>query len=154
MKIFQMTLKLGCALVMAFAIVFALHANPSAQGKAGNKLAAASATLPEISVEVEAEIGRKSMGCRKFGICKVKIGVGGTIGDRVVRSKLSTNGDGTITVTLLGKAPDEEQTLFLDEDVIVPSAAAEKLGFKSVTLLKGQYAFNASRARLNAKLVK
>ena len=154
MKTFRMSLKLGCALVMALAAVFALPADPSAQGQGGDKLAAASATLSEIHVEVEAEIGRKSKGCRKFGICKVKVGGGGTIGDRVVKTQLSTNGDGTITATFFGKAPDEEATLFLDEDVVVPPAAAEKLGFKSVTLLRGQYAFSANRARLNARLVK
>ncbi|MGH9767096.1 MAG: hypothetical protein ACREAB_06635 [Blastocatellia bacterium] len=149
MKKIQPTLKLGCALVMASALLFALPAGQSVQGKTGNKLTATAA----IKVSVTIHIGRNSRNCTGFGVCKVTISAS-TASKRAVNGELSTTDDGKLTLALLGKAPDETQTLILDEDVPVPAEAAKKLGLGGATLLKGQYAFNASRAVLSARLIK
>ena len=96
------------------------------------------------------------MDCRKFVICSITIGGGGrtSVSNRAVRGKLSANADGKLTVAFLAKPPDEGPTLFLDQDITVPPALAKKLGFKSATVLKGEYAFNSRRAVLNARLTK
>jgi len=148
MKKFQMTLKLGFAFAVACATLFALPARSPVQGKTGGSPAAAA-----IKVTVTVQIGRRSQNCAGFGVCKITIGAS-VATKREVRGELSTNEDGKLSLALLGKAPDEGQTLILDEDVIVPAEAAKKLGLKSATLLRGQYAFSASKAVLNARLAK
>jgi hypothetical protein len=149
MKKFQPTPKLGFALAMACAVLFSLPSGPSVQGKTGNNLTAASAA----SVSVVLDIGRKSRNCTGFGVCKITV-TASTASKRAVKGELSTTSDGKLTLALLGKASDEGETLFLDEDVVVPAEAAKKLGLKNATLLKGQYAFSASKAVLNARLIK
>jgi hypothetical protein len=153
MKKFQPTLKLGFALSIACAALVTLPAGPGVQGKTGYKPTAASAA----SVKVVLDIGRRrncaTDCCGGFGICRITVSAS-TASKRAVNGELSTTSDGKLTLTLLGKAPDEGKTLFLDEDVAVPAEAAKKLGLKNATLLRGEYAFSASRAVLNSRLVK
>ncbi len=148
MKKFQPAFKLGFALTAACALLLSLPAGPSVQGKTGSKPAAA-----VLKVSVTIHIGRNSRNCTGFGVCKITVSAS-TASKRAVTGELSTTDDGKLTLALLGKAPDEAQTLILDEDVLVPAEAAKKLGLKSATLLKGEYTFNASRAVLNARLAK
>jgi hypothetical protein len=153
MKKFQPTLKLGFALAIACAAMFTLPVGPPVQGKTGNK----SAAVAPAAVSVVLDIGRRrncppnTDCCAGFGICKVTITVRSA---RAVKGELSTASDGKLTLVLLEKAPDEGQTLFLDEDIVIPAEIAAKLGLKSATLLKGKYTFSASRALLNARLLR
>jgi len=144
MKKFQPTLKLGFALAAACAVLFTLPAGPSVQGKTGARPTAASA----VKVSVVVDIGRKAQGCTGFGVCKVTLTASTK---RAVKGELSTTGDGKLTLALLSKAPDEGQTLFLDEDIAIPAEAATKLGLKNATLLKGAYTFSAGRSGLDAR---
>jgi hypothetical protein len=147
MKKFQPTIKLGFAVAAACAVLFTLPAGPSVQGKTGVGPTAASAA----KVEVIIDIGRKALGCTGFGICRVTL----TASTKsAVKAELSTASDGKLALALLSKAPDESQKIVLDEDVAIPAEAASKLGLKSATLLKGEYTFSASKALLNARLLR
>jgi hypothetical protein len=147
MKKFQPTIKLGFALAVACAVLFTLPAGPSVQGKTGSRPTAASAA----KVAVIVDIGRKALGCTGFGVCRVTLTVSSK---SAVKAELSTTSDGKLTLALLSKVPDESQKIVLDEDVAIPAEAASKLGLKSATLLQGEYAFSASRAVLNARLLR
>jgi hypothetical protein len=147
MKKFQPTIKLGIALAVACGALFTLPAGPSVQGKTGTKPTAASVA----SVRVVVDIGRKAHGCTGFGVCKITLTASTK---RSVKAELSTTGDGKLTLVLLDRAPDEDQTLSLDEDIAIPAEAATKLGLRKATLLKGVYTFSASRAVVNATLLR
>lgn len=149
MKKFQMALKLGGALVMAIASLFAPLAGPSVRGKVKNSLTAA----PAAEVAIVGYFGRKKKGCKGVGICKIRPGAT-TIEDREVLAQLSTNAEGKLTLVFSSKPPEEGTTLYIDEDIIAQPAIASGLGFKSVTLLKGEYAYNSGRCVIDARLVK
>jgi hypothetical protein len=148
MKKFQMSLKVGGALVMALASLFAPPAGPSVQGKMKNSGAAAPAFGAVIVVT-----GRVKHQCTGFGICHIYI-ESLTASGRQARAQFSANADGKLTVVFLDKPAEEGPTLFIDEDITAPPAVAKELGFKSVTLLKGEYAYNSRRSVINARLVK
>ncbi|MBO0724404.1 MAG: hypothetical protein J2P52_02295 [Blastocatellia bacterium] len=149
MKKFQMSLKVGGALVMTLASLFTPPAGPSVQAKMKNSLTATSA----VGVEVKIDIGRKKKGCGGFGACSVTIS-GTLLTDREVKGILSANPNGNLTLAFLAKPPDEGTTFFIDEDISLPPVIANKLGFKSATLLQGEYPYNSRRCVLNARLVK
>lgn len=107
-----------------------------------------------ISISITITIGRASKGCRGFGICKISIGKVVAASARTVQAELSEAGDGKLQLTLLGKAPEEGQTLFIDQDIPLSSATAKKLGFRNATIRRGQYAFGGNKSVLNARLTK
>jgi hypothetical protein len=148
MKKFQMSLKLGGALLMALASLFPLPDRSSAQGNRKDSF------TPPKPVVIRAEWGRKDLGCKGAGLCYIIIPEGPKTAAREVQAQLSTNADGKIAVDFLTKPPEEGPTLFIDEDIAAPPAIAAELGFKSVILLKGKYAYNSRRSVINARLVK
>lgn len=106
--------------------------------------------FPNISISIT--IGRASKGCRSFGICKITLGK--LQAERTVSGELSQGEDGKLQLTLLEKAPEEGRTLFVDQDLQLSADVAQKLGVKSATIQRGEYAFSASKSRLNARLTK
>jgi hypothetical protein len=148
MKKLQLPLKLGGALVMTLASLFTLPAGPSVHGMAKNRLIEA----PAFGA-VTVVFGRVKKQCTGFGICHIYASAA-TAGNRNLRAQLSASVAGKITVVFLDKPPEEGATLFIDEDIEAPPAVARELGFKSVTLLKGEYAYNSGRPVIDAKLVK
>ena len=148
MKKFQMSLKLGATVVMAFASLFATSDGLSVQGKMSS--GRTPLQKPDHAI---ACIGRQNVDCKYFGLCKVAAS-DETAHCRKLRAQLSTNADGKVIVEFLDKPPEEGPTLFIDEDIAAPPAVATGLGFKRVTLLKGEYAYNSRRSVINARLVK
>ena len=106
--------------------------------------------FPKISISIT--IGRASKGCRSFGICKITLGK--LQAARTVSAELSQGEDGKLEIGLLEKAPEEGRTLFVDQDIQLGTDVAQKLGVKSATIQRGEYAFSASKSRLNARLTK
>ena len=147
MKKSQMSLKLGGALLLTLASLFALPAGPSVQAKKNSGVAA-----PAFGAVIVVT-GRVKHQCTGFGICHIYIESVAASG-RQVRAQFSANAAGKLTVVFLDKPPEEGPTLFIDEDIDAPPAVAKELGFKSVTLLKGEYAYNSRRSVINARLVK
>jgi hypothetical protein len=144
-----MSLKLGGALVMALASLLATPAGPSAHVKPQNY--EDGTTKPPVVFIVIA--GRVKRQCKGHGICQI-VTKSNPSGDREVRAKLHAKADGKVTVQFLDKPPEEGPTLFIDEDITAPPAVASKLGFKSVTLLKGEYSYNSRRSVIDARLAK
>ncbi len=113
------------------------------------KSKAAIAPPPPISITVTITIGRASRGCRGFGICKISIGK--LTEDRTVEAQLSSAGNGRVQLSLVGKPPEEAKTLFVDQDIQLGPEISQKLGYKSVTIRKGQYTFGRKSTLLNAR---
>lgn len=151
MKSSDRIFKFGVTLAVACALLLSMSSWPSAHGAAG--ASPKSNVAAALTVTVTIDIGRPRHNCTGFGICRVSI-TGSTATARRVRGELSTAGDGKLQLTLLDKAPDEGQTLFVDQDVPLSPDIAKKLGLKSATVLRGEYAFSASKSMLNAQLTK
>jgi hypothetical protein len=105
-----------------------------------------------ISISISVWFGRASKGCRGWGICKITIGK--VTEARTGEAELSTAGNGKLQLTLLHKAPEAGRTLFVDEDIPLSQEIAEKLGFRSATIRRGQYSFGRSKSVLNARLTR
>jgi hypothetical protein len=153
MKMSKRIFKSTITLFVMSAMLFSVSLWPLVQGATGASRKSKAPAALTISVSVT--IGRASRGCRRFGICKIS----GTISrisvdERTVRGELSTAADGKLLVKLLDKAPEEGATLFVDQDITLSSEIAQKLGFKTATIQRGEYAFNASQTLLTARLTR
>jgi hypothetical protein len=150
MKISNRIFKLAIALPVMTAVLFSWALWPPVQGATS---ASSQLKIPIIPITIT--IGRASKGCRSFGFCKITIGkLQASASARTVNAELSSAADGKLEVRLLDKAPEEGQTLFIDQDIPLSSEIATKLGVKNATIQRGEYAFSASRSRLNARLAK
>ncbi|MGH9752824.1 MAG: hypothetical protein ACREA2_08565 [Blastocatellia bacterium] len=153
MKMSKRIFKAAITLFVMSAMMFSGSLWPSVQGATGASPKSNAAAA--ISIKVTFKIGRASKGCRGFGICKISITIGKVVADeRSVNGELSTAGDGKLQLALLGKAPEEGRTLFIDQDIPLSAEIAQKLGVKSATIQRGDYTFSASRSVLNARLTR
>jgi hypothetical protein len=153
MKTSKRIFKPAITLFVMSAMLFSVSLWPSVQGATGASPKSNAAAALKISVSVR--VGRSSRGCRGFGICSVVIVLSRiSLDQRTVRAELSTAADGQLQLTLLDKAPDEGQTLFVDQDIQLSQEIAQKLGFKSATIQQGEYAFSGSRSLLSARLTR
>jgi len=110
--------------------------------------------LPKISISIY--IGRASKKCAGWGICKITVGSvsARTLTQRIVKGELVANDDGKLQLVLLEKAPGEEGTLFIDQDIVLSRSGAQRLGFSAVTIRKGEYAFGDNKSLLNARVTR
>lgn len=118
-----------------------------------NDAAAQKIKFPPIKISLY--FGRASKNCGGFGICKITFGkLQIAEKGRIVRAELSTAGDGKLQLALLEKAPEEGQTLFVDQDIPLSPDIAKQLGLKSGTIRRGEYAFSENKSLLNARLTR
>lgn len=107
--------------------------------------------FPKISVCLF--FGRAKKNCGGWGICKLG-SCGIASAPRSVIAELSAVADGKLELRLLKKVPEEEPTLFVDEDIPLSADIAKQLGVRSATIQRGEYAFSASKSLLNARLTR
>jgi hypothetical protein len=148
MKKFQPSLKLGFTLVAVVALTLAALVWAPVRGKSS---ASALPPAARVSVGVVITIGKPST-CKGFGICKITIG--GNLSTRSVKGTLTAEDNGKLSLSVEGKAPDEEANLVIDRDLPLSSDVAAKLGLKSATITSGSYPFSAGKTVFNARLVK
>jgi uncharacterized protein (DUF2141 family) len=86
------------------------------------------------------EIGRRSRGCRGFGICGIGVE---WPSDRSVEAALAWV-NGRLQVRLLSAPPEKDAVLGIDEDVVLDPAASRLLGYQQVSLKAGQYAVDTA----------
>ncbi|HLG15490.1 MAG TPA: hypothetical protein VJH03_13460 [Blastocatellia bacterium] len=98
--------------------------------------------------------------CEGFGLCKVTIGVARMKAPdpKAVPAKAEVRGD-KMAVTFDGAVPPGGDVLPVSEDMILDAAVARGLGFKTVTILKGDYRIERAGSRfgsvvLNVKTTK
>ena len=152
MKTSKRIFKSAVTLFVMSAMLFSVSLWPSVQDATG---ASPKSNAAALKISVSVRIGRSSRGCRGFGICSVVIVLSRvSLDQRTVRAELSTAADGKLQLTLLDKAPEEGQTLFVDQDISLSQDIAQKLGFKSATIQQGEYAFSGSRSLLSARLTR
>jgi hypothetical protein len=153
MKMSKRIFKSAITLFVMSAMMFSATLWPSVQGSTGASPMSKAAAAIRISITLT--IGRASKGCRGFGICKISIGASKvSVNERSVNAELSAAADGKLQLTLLGKAPEEGRTLFIDQDIPLSPEIAKKLGVKNGTIQKGEYAFSGGKSLLNARLAK
>jgi hypothetical protein len=119
----------------------------------GGPKAKAKPALP-ISISITITFGRASKGYRGIGICKLTIGKLTSTNARLIEAELSPAGDGKLQLTLVGRAPEEGPTLFIDQDITLTADSAKRLGFRTVTIRRGAYAFGGNKSVLSARLTK
>lgn len=147
MKLSKRILKPGLMLLAMSAILFA---GASHMASAKPKNVPQALKLPKISITIT--IGRASKKCGGFGLCKITVGSITAASKRTVRAELTSNADGKMELNLLDKAPDEGQTLFIDQDIVLSRNGATRLGYRAVTIRKGEYAFGDNKSLLNARV--
>ena len=113
----------------------------------------AKAAIP-ISITITLTFGRAKKQCGGFGICKITIGKLTAVTARTVEAELSPVSGGRLELTLLGNPPEKGRTLFIDEDIPLSSDSARRLGFRTATIKRGQYAFGGNKSVLNARLTR
>lgn len=106
--------------------------------------------FPKISISLT--FGRAKKNCGGWGICKITLGK--LTAARTVPAELSRTEDGKLELRLLERVSEEGPTLFVDEDVALSAEIARQLGVKNATIQRGEYAFSASKSRLNARVTK
>ena len=106
--------------------------------------------FPKISISLT--FGRAKKNCGGWGICKITVGKLSAV--RTVQAELSRTDDGKLELRLLEKAAEEGPTLFVDQDIPLSADIAKQLGVRNATIQRGEYAFSASKSRLNARLTK
>jgi hypothetical protein len=92
-------------------------------------------TVMRLGITIWVEIGRKSQGCRKFGICDW--GVEASM-ERAVMSNAHLDGS-TLTVAFGSQTPDAGDVLVIDEDIVLDQAEAHALGAEALTIRAGSY---------------
>lgn len=103
-----------------------------------------------LSITITIVIGVRSEGCKGlppgkgFGLCKISIDVGM---DRKAASPNTVSGSAELSgdkmvVTFNGPLPENRDVLPADEDIVLDAATSKAMGFKQVTILKGQYPIN------------
>jgi hypothetical protein len=137
-------------LCMASAMLFSASLWPPVQARVRPKSKAAA----PISISITLTFGRAKKKCGGFGICKITIGKLTAANARTVEAELSQVSGGRLELTLLGSPPEEGRTLFIDEDIPLSSDSAKRLGFRTATIKRGQYAFRGNKSVLNARLTR
>ena len=158
MKMTKRNFKFAITLFALSAVLCAWTLWPPVQGAMGassNSNAAAfqanqKIKFPKISISLT--FGRAKKNCGGWGICKITLGK--LSAARTVQAELSRTEDGKLELRLLERASEEGPTLFVDEDVPLSADIAKQLGVKNATIQRGEYAFSASKSRLNARLAK
>lgn len=149
MKMSKRIFKSAITLLAMSAMLFSVSLWPPVQGTTG----ASQLKIPRIPITIT--IGRASKKCGGFGLCKITIGLSSAPATaRTVKAELIATADGRLQIALLGKAPEEGPTLFVDEDIPLSPEIAQKLGVKSATVQRGEYAFSANKSVLNARLTR
>jgi hypothetical protein len=148
MTLSKRTLKSGIMLLAMSAILFAGASDLAIAKPKSNPQAALK--FPKISISIT--VGRAKKKCGGFGICKITFG-SIAASPRVVKAELVAK-DGKLELNLLERAPDEGQTLFIDQDIVLTREGARGLGYRTVTIRQGEYSFSDNKSVLNARVTK
>ena len=117
------------------------------------------ATARPIKIAVVFDIGRKKFDCTRAGVCKISIEASATSAKRPVKANAEITGRALVAV-LEGPLPEKGNLLPIDENIVLDEETAKALGFKTVTVLKGNYRLTTSKTdkfgtvRLNVKTTK
>jgi hypothetical protein len=88
--------------------------------------------------------------CEGDGVCRVIPGfAGGTA--RTVQASGEINGD-TMTISFRGKLPEGGDRYPIDHNIVLDNSISKALGFKTVTILQGEYRLNRSANTLNVRV--
>jgi hypothetical protein len=130
--------------VMAGALLLAWHL-PAVAQRPG-----AGAEAARISVTI---YFGKPPDCKGWGVCKITVDTRSAA--RQMPGKASVEGtamvrqgrEQTLSYTFNAQLPGKEKTLPVEQDMDLDEATAKSLGYKSVTVLKGDYPIDSSMGR-------
>ena len=89
-------------------------------------------------------IGKRPNCGAGFGVCKVFL-IGSC--NNSVNAAISPLGGNRMEALFEAAPPNRDRLLEIAEDLVLEEAAARKLGFKSVAILKGSYNFDAAKGK-------
>jgi hypothetical protein len=88
--------------------------------------------------------------CEGDGVCRVIPGFAGDTA-RTVQASGEINGN-TMTINFRGKLPEGSDNYPIDHDIVLDQSISKALGFKTVTILKGEYRLNRGANTLNVRV--
>lgn len=95
-----------------------------------------------IPISVEIDIGRKKFNCTRAGVCSIRLGTEVPIGSsRTVKGTAEVKGR-QMAISFGSALPEKGDVLTIDEDITLDQEVANRLGFKTVVVLKGTYQIN------------
>jgi len=99
-----------------------------------------------IPITIHVDIGRKRFDCTRAGICGITVGADVSLGSarssrRTVKGTAEVAGR-QMAISFGSELPEKGELLPIDEDIILDEETAKALGFKTVTVLKGEYRIN------------
>lgn len=101
-----------------------------------------------ISIKLTFEIGKRttSVPCGPgFGVCRITLGVARSARSAVVSA--TPLDDKRLECLFEADPPSRDRLLIIAEDKIIDEPGARKFGFKSMTILRGEYAFDSSKGK-------
>ena len=109
------------------------------------------------TIRIELDLGRKSKGCTKVGICVIKIEIELNVRPNHGNGTATINENGGLAIIFESASMDKETVknhfgsgfFVLEEDYIVDGDVAEKLGIDSYTIKAGKYAAKQTKEGFN-----
>jgi hypothetical protein len=153
-------LRRASALVLAVAALLTM-VGWAITNRAANSTAGAS--VPSfISIKLKFEIGKRTPQGKcgpGFGVCDITLSVGFSARSNTAIVSATPLDERRLECLFEANPPSRDRLLEIAEDKILDETTARKLGFKSVTILRGNYAFDSSKGKfggvvLNMKTTK
>src|SRR2546426_177838 len=97
-------------------------------------------TAQDIVIGGTFTIGRRSLNCRRFGICRVEeIKIEFELGSdsRTIPGGITWH-NGHLEVNFLAEPPDKTNVLTIDEDIVLDTVMAQSMGFDLLTVPAGE----------------
>ncbi|HTG18287.1 MAG TPA: hypothetical protein VK747_23800 [Blastocatellia bacterium] len=116
-------------------------------------------TARPIKIAVVFDIGRKKFDCTRAGVCKISIEASAASAKRPVKANAEITGR-SLQAVFEGPLPEKGNLLPIDENIVLDEETAKALGFKTVTVLKGNYRLTRAKptdfgtVKLNVKTTK
>lgn len=103
-----------------------------------------------ISIKLTFDIGKRttSGSCGPgFGVCRISLSVARSAQSKSAVVSATPLDDKRLECLFDSDPPSRDRLLIIAEDKILDEAIARKLGFKSATILRGNYSFDSSKGK-------
>ena len=101
---------------------------------------------PKITVTASVEIARPKYNCEYgFWFCNFQVNAELGSTGRIIKTEISDNKDGTVTLSFLTKLPENTSLFYADESepVLLPLEICRIFGYNSMSLIPGTYRVNS-----------
>jgi hypothetical protein len=85
-----------------------------------------------------------------FGVCRLSITVGSVAKTGFAECLATLKNNQELECEFRNELPTSDRTLPVEDDIVLEDELARRLGFKKVTVLKGNYAIDRSKGQFGA----